>query len=190
MKIGLIADTHIPEAGDRIPEQVWAVFKDVELILHAGDLHILDVLDWLEAIAPVKAARGNGDDGSSGRELVPEDPRLMPFHLFNLEGIRIGLTHCVPLPDEAPWTTLDKTMQRIFGGPVDIIVSGDSHVDYIEEHDGVLLVNPGSPTLPYNLIGKPGTVGLLEINNGKAIARIISLDGKRNQKICTDFPTA
>ncbi|MBW2622762.1 MAG: metallophosphoesterase family protein, partial [Deltaproteobacteria bacterium] len=63
MKIGLISDTHIPEAGDSLPERVREVFSDVELILHAGDLHVLDVLDWLEQIAPVKAVRGNGDDG-------------------------------------------------------------------------------------------------------------------------------
>jgi len=41
VKIGLIADTHIPEAGHSVPEQVRTVFKEVELILHAGDLHIL-----------------------------------------------------------------------------------------------------------------------------------------------------
>ena len=174
MKIGLIADTHIPEAGDSIPEQVRTVFEDVELILHAGDLHVLDVLDWLEQIAPVKAARGNGDDGTSGRPLVPEDPRLLPFHLIDIEGVRIGLTHTVPLPEISPWTTLEKTMNRIFDCPVDVIVCGDTHVVYMKKHDGVLLLNPGSPTLPNNLVGL-GTVGLMEVKNGQTSVRIVSL---------------
>lgn len=175
MKIGLIADTHIPEAGDLLPERVGEVFKDVELILHAGDLHILDVLGWLERIAPVKAARGNGDDGTNGRLPVPDDPRLLPAHVLNIEGLRIGLTHAVPLPEEVPLIPLENTIKRLFNDPVDIIVFGDSHVDYIKQHGDVLLVNPGSPTLPYNLLGHVGTVGILDINNGKVEASIIPL---------------
>ncbi|MEE8397536.1 MAG: metallophosphoesterase family protein [Desulfobacterales bacterium] len=175
MKIGLISDTHIPEAGDCLPEKIKEVFRDTELILHAGDLHILDVLDWLEDIAPVKAARGNGDEGMGGRSIVPEDPRILPAHVLHIQGIRIGLTHSIPLPEEVSWIPLAKTMDRLFGGAVDVIVFGDSHVDYIKQHDGVLLVNPGSPTLPFNLVGYVGTVGILEIEQGKTTARIVPL---------------
>ena len=53
IRIGLIADTHIPEAGDNIPEQVYEQFKGVDMILHGGDTHVIEVLDWLEEIAPV-----------------------------------------------------------------------------------------------------------------------------------------
>ena len=49
MKIGLIADSHIPEAMPELPSQVRTVFAGVDLIVHAGDLHCLEVLDWLEA---------------------------------------------------------------------------------------------------------------------------------------------
>ena len=45
MKIGVISDTHIPESADRIPDSVYEHFKDVDLILHAGDLLELKVLD-------------------------------------------------------------------------------------------------------------------------------------------------
>ena len=175
MKIGLIADTHIPEAGDQLPERVGEVFEDVELILHAGDLHILDVLDWLEGMAPVKAARGNGDDGLGGRSPVPEDPRLLPVHSLDIESVRIGLTHAVPLPEDMPGIPLSKTMDRLFGGSVDVLVFGDSHVDYIKRHGDTLLVNPGSPTLPYNLMDRLGTVGILEVKGGSAQARIVPL---------------
>ena len=61
MNIGLISDTHIPEAMPELPVQIRQVFADTEIILHAGDLHCLAVLDWVEEIAPVLAARGNGD---------------------------------------------------------------------------------------------------------------------------------
>jgi putative phosphoesterase len=180
VKIGLIADTHIPEAGEFLPEMIYDVFKDVDLILHAGDLHILEVLDWLERIAPVKAARGNGDDGSCGRPPVAEDPRLLPVHILKIESIRIGLTHSVPDPEDITWVSLETIMDRIFGGPVDVIVCGSTHVAHVKHHDNVLLVNPGSPTLPNNLVGRLGTVGMLEIENDRASARIIPLGKESN----------
>jgi len=48
-------------------------------------------------------------------------------------------------------------------------------VVYGKKHDGVLLVHPGSPTLPNNLVGL-GTVGLMEVKNGQTNVQIISLD--------------
>ncbi|HEY8838218.1 MAG TPA: metallophosphoesterase family protein, partial [Dehalococcoidia bacterium] len=65
--IGLISDTHIPEAAPDIWPQVYEAFSHVDLILHAGDLHVLDVVDRLERLAPIYVARGNGDDGGAGR---------------------------------------------------------------------------------------------------------------------------
>ena len=150
MKIGLIADTHIPEAGESLPEMIYEVFRDVDLILHAGDLHVLDVLEWLERIAPVKAARGNGDDGSSGRPPIPEDPRLLPVHILEIESVRIGLAHGVPDPEDITWLSLETIMGRIFGGPVDVIVCGSTHVPHVKHLDDVLMVNPGSSTFPNN----------------------------------------
>src|SRR3989304_6377645 len=80
MRIGLISDTHIPEAGRDLWPQVYDAFLGgnpagprVDLILHAGDMHVTDVLDWLEERVgvPVLACRGNGDDGGGGRYPVP-----------------------------------------------------------------------------------------------------------------------
>src|SRR3989442_723799 len=57
-KIGVISDTHVPHFK-RVPEAVWGHFAGVELILHAGDLSVLSILDELETIAPVVAVQGN-----------------------------------------------------------------------------------------------------------------------------------
>jgi len=69
---------------------------------------------------------------------------------------------------------LDKMMEREFGEPVDVIVSGDTHVAAVERYKGVLMVNPGSTTLPNGLF-ELSTTGLLEIAEGKCIARIVQL---------------
>ncbi len=56
MKIGLISDTHIPEVTKSLPQEVKETFKDVDLILHAGDIYLPRVLDGLARFAPVLAA--------------------------------------------------------------------------------------------------------------------------------------
>ena len=80
MRIGLISDTHIPEARPELWPQVFDAFRGVDLILHAGDVHELRVIDELEAVAPIYVARGNGDDGSGGRPALPDDERLTCGH--------------------------------------------------------------------------------------------------------------
>ena len=61
MRIGLISDTHIPEACEHLPAPVFAAFAGVDLVMHAGDVYVNRVLDELAQIAPVIAALGNGD---------------------------------------------------------------------------------------------------------------------------------
>jgi putative phosphoesterase len=163
MKIGLISDTHIPEAMQQLPSQVRTVFTGVDLILHAGDLHCLDVLNWLEEIAPVLACRGNGDDGSGGRPVVPEDPRLRDTVVVRGAGFTIGLVHDVLDPHEFPHWPIERTMEVYFGRHTDLIVCGHTHVECINHYNGVLVINPGSPTFPHNYSAQPGTVALLTL---------------------------
>lgn len=164
MRIGLIADTHITQAGRELPYQVKEAFQDVELILHAGDLIVLSVLDYLENIAPVFATRGNGDSG------LPADPRLTETRLLTICGKRIGLCHYLePLGD------LTDIMERCFNSAVDIIVFGDTHMANIETRGGVLLINPGSTSLPRGLVGALGSVVILDVTDGEVKAHIILL---------------
>ncbi len=179
MRLGLISDTHIPEARADLWPEVYAAFRDVDAILHAGDLHTLEVLDWLEQRCgvPVFAARGNGDDGGAGRPVVPEDPRLKRAHVLDFAGLRVGLVHDLPLPEWPPHRTLERLMDHHFGGRVDVIVYGDSHVEDVSELKGVLLVNPGSPTFPRNYNTRKGTIGFLEIDGGAPRAWVEWLPG-------------
>ena len=179
MRFGLISDTHVPEAGPELPEQVARAFEGVDLILHAGDMHVIGVLDRLEEIAPIIAVRGNGDapdPWNKNRPGVPEDPRVHASTVLRFEGFALGLTHAFPTVDEAPWSTHEATMDRLFGEPVDVVVCGDTHVEKIYRDDDLFLVNPGSPTLPHNLTDRLGTVAILELTRGRPpSARIIDL---------------
>jgi hypothetical protein len=172
-KIGLISDTHIPEACSALWPQVYDAFQGVDFIFHGGDIHDLSLLDELEKVAPIYAARGNGEDGSGGRDVQPEDARVKYAWLIEIEGLWIGLTHYVPVPERPPNFTLARWVERFFPErKPDVIVSGDTHREAIEWIDGVYCVNPGSATYPHNYDTQYGTIGFLELDQGKAEASI------------------
>lgn len=176
MRIGLISDTHIPEARPELWPQVFDAFREVDLILHGGDIHDLSVIDALNELAPVYVARGNGDDGSGGRDVQPDDGRLREAWTLELGGVAIGLTHALPIPEIPPHLTLERAIGRLFPeGRPQVLVYGDTHVEAIDEIDGVLCVNPGSPTYPHNLNTQLGTIGFLEIEAGRTSASIWQL---------------
>lgn len=176
MRIGLISDTHIPEARDELWPQVYEAFAGVDLILHAGDVHELRVIDELNRIAPIYVARGDGDDGGGGRSVQPEDERLRTFWTLELGRLVVGVTHAMPIPETPPRFTVARALGRL--SPQrrpDVVVYGDSHVESIETIDGVLCVNPGSPTYPHNLETQLGTIGFLDVEEGVARASVWQL---------------
>jgi len=176
LRLGLISDTHIPEAQTHLWPQVFDAFRGVDLILHAGDVHEFYVLDELACVAPVYAARGNGEDGSGGRAVQPDDPRVRYAWSLDFEGMHVGLTHYVPVPERPPQFTVARWVERFFPDRrPDVIVSGDTHVELIAEVDGILCVNPGSPTYPHNYDTQLGTIGFLELADGRAEASVWQL---------------
>lgn len=160
MLIGLISDTHIPDRAKILPQNVIDAFKDVDLILHAGDLTSPRVIEELERIAPVMAVQGNMDR-VNGIDL-PKAKKL------EAEGLKIGMVHgeVYPRADTQQLVYLAKELD------VDILVSGHSHQPKIEKKDGVLLINPGSPIVP-RLADR--TVMLLEIKNKEVDVEIIKI---------------
>lgn len=170
MLIGLISDTHIPEARSDVWPEAYERLAEADLILHAGDLHSIDVVDALGELAPIYVARGNGDDGSSGRPVVAEDPRLRSAWSLDIAGLKVGLVHDLALPERPPTWTLEKIMEREFGGPQDIVIHGHTHVAEVEHRRGVLLVNPGSALYPRNMETRLGTLAFLRIEEGRVDA--------------------
>ncbi len=85
--LGVIADTHIPDARRQLHPRVRLIFEQagVSAILHAGDISIPRGLRDLEAIAPVVAVRGNRDWFGF------EDLRMV--RIIQVAGATIGLTH-------------------------------------------------------------------------------------------------
>ena len=160
MLIGLISDTHIPDRAKEIPENVYSAFNNVDLILHAGDLTSLNVIEELENIAPVIAIQGNMDRVNG--------INLPTAKVLEAEGLRIGIVHgeVYPRADTQQLLYLARELN------VDILVSGHSHQPKIEQTEGILLLNPGSPVVP-RLADR--TVMLLEINNKEVDVEIVKI---------------
>jgi uncharacterized protein len=150
MIVGVLSDTHIPSTVQSLPPVIFDIFKDVELILHAGDIVELSVLDELRALAPVEAVAGNMDDS----EVLA---RLPQKKILTLDRYRVGLIHGKYKID------VQKEMIRKEFDSVDLIVYGHSHTPFWGQIDGLYFLNPGSPTdalhAPYN------SVAVLEIGD-------------------------
>lgn len=160
MLIGLISDTHIPDRAKEIPKKVFDAFNNVDLILHAGDLTSLKVIEDLEKIAPVIAIQGNMDRAKG--------INLPLAKTIEVEGLKIGIAHgeVYPRADTQQLVYLAKELGA------DILITGHSHQPKIEQIGGVLLLNPGSPIVP-RLADR--TVMILEINNKEVDVEIIKI---------------
>ncbi|KAB3537310.1 metallophosphoesterase family protein [Alkaliphilus pronyensis] len=136
MEIGIISDTHMPKRAKKIPHEVLTAFKDVDLIIHAGDLCNEAVIKELEALAPVNAVCGNIDDISLQQKL----PKKLNI---NANGFLIGVIHG---DGGKRGKTLDRAVEAFKEDNVDCIIFGHSHIPHISLRGEVLLFNPGSAT--------------------------------------------
>ncbi len=127
----VLADTHIPRRAHALPEELFSYLRQADLILHAGDLIQPSVLDELSAYGPVRAVAGNVD--------LPEVD--LPETLeFDFGGAKIAMIH-----DSGRKEGRRKRLEKRFP-EARVIVFGHSHVPFLEDENGLLLLNPGSPT--------------------------------------------
>jgi uncharacterized protein len=152
-RIGVISDTHISDKQHQIPEKIIEAFKSVDMVIHAGDILELSVLEALRrACKDVRAVAGNMDSEET-KKILPEK------EIITVGKYRIGIAHGYGHP-----AGLTGVMEKIFkDDTVDVIVFGHSHTPFNEKKGKVLYFNPGSPTdkifAPFN------SYGILEVND-------------------------
>ncbi len=162
MKIGVIADTHVPERAQDIPQQILEAFKGVDMIIHAGDLVDLNVLSKLKtACKNIKAVWGNMDPNEVRK-------RLLEKEVIKIGNYNVGIIHGYGRPDKL----IDLVTEIFKGDNVDLIIFGHSHYPINEKRGNILYFNPGSATdtifAPYN------SYGIIDIND-KIEAKIIRI---------------
>ena len=127
----VIADTHVPRRAKVLPEGLLPHLERADLILHAGDLIAPILLDGLAAYAPVRAVWGNLD---------PPEAKLPETLQFEFGSVRIAMIH-----DSGRKRGRRNRMRQRFPG-ARVVVFGHSHIPWLEDEEGLLMLNPGSPT--------------------------------------------
>ena len=161
IKVGLVADTHLHDPRrHRLPEQLLDGLDGCDLILHAGDVTEAWVLELLAAVAPVRVVAGNGDARIRG----------LPTTLYFTFGEhKVGLIHGHlggGTAREAAFTTMH--------GRMECVVYGHSHRPEIVTREGLLMINPGSPSR--RRWAPRHTFGILKVSEDGFDPQLIELD--------------
>ncbi len=134
VKYGIISDTHFKsnsdsEGSDFVLKQLKKIFRDVDEIIHVGDICQGFFLNELNKIAPTKAIAGECD-------LIKSLPKYLEFYSGKY---KIGVIHEKPI-----------NLENFFiENKLHILIFGHTHQPLIEGTPfNTLLINPGSPTLP------------------------------------------
>ena len=150
--IGVVSDTH-----GALPDAAFEALSGSDAIVHAGDVGVGHILATLEAIAPVTLVRGSNSCVAEGQAPVVANVRL--------GGVRVMIAHVE--------SDLTGAFDPALVG-ARVAVFGHTHLAEITECDGVLWVNPGSPSDPRQ--GSPKSVALVTIAvDGSVTARIVPL---------------
>lgn len=129
--VGIVSDTH----GFLHPA-LAEVMAGVDVILHAGDVGRIEIIDELQLVAPVHGVSGN-IDGWDIRASLPEDLTM------TVAGVTFWMTHIGGRPGR--WSPGIK--DQIIARDPDVFVCGHSHILKVERTDNprkVLYINPGA----------------------------------------------
>jgi len=160
-RIGVVSDTHL-RARERILEEIASMhFKDVDLVLHAGDIVCMDVLGVFEEAGHTVVAVCGNMDGQDVRAKLPMSRTLA------VEGVTIGLIH--------GWGSPEGIRSRLRRALPDagVIVYGHTHQAYAGTQDGTYFFNPGSPT--DNRFTTMRSVGIITVDSERVEGTIIEL---------------
>lgn len=174
MKIGVISDTHGNVQAFR---RALEFFDGADLIVHAGDVlyHAprlgcsegYDVPAFADELnnlnIPIVIAQGNCD--AQVYEELLHMPVQAPYAYTSCNGINIVINHGHTLTRHL-MVELGKRYKAGY------FVSGHTHIPVLERVDDLILMNPGSPSIPkYEHNGKlTPSVGIITESGAKVIS--------------------
>ena len=148
--IAVLSDTHGLLRPD-IPNAI----KDVDHIIHAGDLGKMEILDELNGIAPTSIVRGNVDTGAWAASL--------PYNtVVDMAGHQLYVLHDIDSLDLDP---------RAAGFAA--VIYGHSHQPEINYKGNVLYLNPGS--IGPRRFKLQVSYAMLIINDGSLVPELIEI---------------
>jgi putative phosphoesterase len=162
MLVAIISDTHIPSRAKALPASCVERLRAADMIVHAGDLTTMSVLEELRNYGEVVAIHGNADD-TVVREALPGRLDL------DLAGRRVVVVH----NGGARIGRLAR-LQRKFPD-ADAVIFGHSHVPMHETSaEGFQIFNPGSATDRRR--APKHTMGLARASGDRVEFELVALD--------------
>ncbi len=150
-KVLIMSDTH----GDKRLYKKILDKENPDISIHAGDFccDFDDIKKYFDYIV-----LGNNDfDG----------PEILDF---KIEGLSIRLMHGHQFPN-----FLGNQLKRneyllnyAKDSKLDILITGHTHIEYLNFEDNILVLNPGSLIMPRNTFLKP-SYAIINIDNGKIL---------------------
>lgn len=160
-RIGVISDTHLKGPDKAFNEIIEKYFQDVDMIVHAGDMVTLSVLEPLFILEKkIVAVCGNMD--------YPDVQRAYPLRrTIQVEEVRLGIIH--------GWGSPNGIRSRIRNSfeKVDSIIYGHIHQAFSASEAGVFFFNPGSVT--DSRFTTPCSLGIMTIDRHMIQGEIIPL---------------
>jgi uncharacterized protein len=134
IRVVVTGDTHLGARRRRpLPAALLAACADADRILHTGDVTDAALLDELAALAPLDGVAGNCD----GWDVAA---RLPVAQTVEIGGLALALVH-----DAGPDRGRRERLRARFPD-ARAVCFGHSHHPVCDDRDGLLLLNPGSPT--------------------------------------------
>lgn len=167
MKLLIFSDSH---CHTELMENLAVKYKSVvNGILHLGDC-TEDILNMAELCGgiPIYQVRGNNDF----------DHEFPLERILDLYGHKIFMTHG---HRQKVYYNTDLLYYSARQCDADIALFGHTHVPYLKNEGGIIVMNPGSISLPRSNTGK--TFGFLTFESGKTEAAIMHAENKNIIKI-------
>lgn len=161
IKIGILSDTHISEAGPTFLENTKNAFKDCDIIVHAGDLTDIGILSVF-AGKKVHAVAGNCCNSRTAHSLPHHTSFEVLDKLFVVTHGAGGPRHNI---EDRLFTTYPEA---------DCIIYGHTHIAVAHKSAGIYFINPGS-FKSTGAFGAPGTYAIAEIDESGISAKILEL---------------
>lgn len=152
------------------------VFSGADLIIHAGDvlrpppadadinkLAVPELAQMLNSCR-IPLVLVKGEEDSPIYELVLEVPMQFPHAVVRMDGLSVVATHGLFLTGE-------HFVQLAHKYEAQVVVYGHTRAAALDRFDGIILLNPGSPSVSRLAVAKipTPTVGLIEDHKVKII---------------------
>ena len=133
VKAVILSDTH---GDDRVIDQVIAREEPFDYLIHCGDSET-SLMEYMDPSRPYTflAVRGNCDYGNDLPSIL--NARILFYNVLITHGHRENVRY-------GDYDLLDIGRAN----RADIVLYGHTHVPEFAEKDGILIINPGSPTYP------------------------------------------